>query len=41
MAFTYTLVPLTDESRATPTIPFSCFDPEKREYVDLTSRRCP
>ncbi|MEI8291132.1 MAG: BatD family protein [Verrucomicrobiota bacterium] len=32
----FTLIPLTDELRATPAIPFSCFDPETGEYVDLT-----
>jgi len=32
----YTLIPLTEEVQATPAIPFSCFDPETAEYVDLT-----
>jgi hypothetical protein len=32
----YTLIPLTDEARQTPAIPFSCFDPATAKYVDLT-----
>jgi hypothetical protein len=32
----YTLIPLTDEARATPAIPFSYFDPASAKYVDLT-----
>lgn len=32
----FTLIPLTDEPRATPAIPFSCFDPETGKYVNLT-----
>jgi hypothetical protein len=32
----YTLIALTDEVRATPAIPFSYFDPEAAQYVDLT-----
>lgn len=34
--FQYTLVPLTDDIRATPPIPFSYFDPIRSNYVDLT-----
>ena len=34
--FSYTLIPMTDEVSATPAIPFSCFDPMRAEYVDLT-----
>ena len=34
--FSYTLIPTTDELRATPAIPFSCFDPRRAAYVDLT-----
>jgi hypothetical protein len=34
--FKYTLIPLTDAVRATPAIPFSCFDPASGNYVDLT-----
>ena len=34
--FNYTLIPLTAEARATPSIPFSYFDPMRRAYVDLT-----
>jgi hypothetical protein len=36
ITFSYTLIPLTEESRATPPIPFSFFDPEREAYVDLT-----
>jgi hypothetical protein len=36
VAFNYTLIPLTDTARATPPIPFSCFDPKSGSYVDLT-----
>jgi hypothetical protein len=32
----YTLIPLTDEARKTPAIPFSYFDPATASYVDLT-----
>ena len=32
----YTLIPLTDEVRGTPAIPFSSFDPATAKYVDLT-----
>ena len=32
----FTLIPLTDEARATPTIPFSSFDPATGKYEDLT-----
>jgi hypothetical protein len=32
----YTLIPLTDEARATPAIPFSYFDPATAKYADLT-----
>jgi hypothetical protein len=32
----FTLIPLTDEARATPTIPFSYFDPAAGKYFDLT-----
>jgi hypothetical protein len=34
--FTYTLIPLTTNVLATPAIPFSSFDPDRGEYVDLT-----
>lgn len=34
--FTYTLIPRTPETRAVPTIPFSYFDPERKEFVDLS-----
>ena len=35
-SFKYTLIPLSDEARVTPAIPFSCFDPARGQYVDLT-----
>ncbi|HTQ52372.1 MAG TPA: hypothetical protein VMJ12_16825 [Candidatus Acidoferrales bacterium] len=34
--FRYTLIPLTTAVDATPAIPFSCFDPGRGEFVDLT-----
>ena len=34
--FAYTFIPLSDELRATPAIPFSAFDPGRGVYVDLT-----
>ena len=34
--FNYTLIPLTEKARATPSIPFSYFDPERGSYADLT-----
>jgi hypothetical protein len=34
--FSYTLIPLTNDMVATPAIPFSYFDPQRKEYVDLT-----
>jgi hypothetical protein len=34
--FNFTLVPISDNVRETPAIPFSCFDPERGEFVDLT-----
>jgi len=34
--FNYTLIPLTDEVRQTPAIPFSFFDPQRMTYVDRT-----
>jgi hypothetical protein len=34
--FKYTLIPLTETLSATPAIPFSCFDPARGQYVDLT-----
>jgi hypothetical protein len=36
VAFNYTLIPLTETARATPPIPFSCFDPKSGSYADLT-----
>ena len=32
----FTLIPLTDEARKTPAIPFSSFDPAAGKYFDLT-----
>ncbi len=34
--FEYTLIPMTEEARSTPAIPYSCFDPARGVYVDLT-----
>lgn len=34
--FSYTLIPLTDQVKATPAIPFSGFNPETGKYYDLT-----
>ena len=34
--FNYTLIPLSEQASATPSIPFSYFDPESGKYVDLT-----
>ena len=39
--FTYTLVPLSENARFTPAIPFSCFDPQRELYRDLTIRSVP
>jgi hypothetical protein len=36
VTFNYTLVPLTEQVRSTPAIPFSCFAPDRGTYVDLT-----
>jgi hypothetical protein len=36
VTFTYTLIPQTDKTSATPEIPFSYFDPEFGKYVDLS-----
>jgi hypothetical protein len=36
VTFNYTLIPLTETARATPPIPFSCFDPKSGNYADLT-----
>jgi hypothetical protein len=35
-AFEYTLIPLGAQARATPPIPFSCFDPKTGAYLNLT-----
>lgn len=40
-SFSYTLIPLTEKTRSTPAIPFSCFDPVKGAYVDLTVASLP
>ena len=36
VTFNYMLIPLTETARATPPIPFSCFDPKSGTYADLT-----
>ncbi|MDB6122317.1 MAG: hypothetical protein JWQ71_1310 [Pedosphaera sp.] len=35
-AFSYTLIPLSEKIQATPAIPFSYFDSQKKVYMDLT-----
>lgn len=35
-SFSYPLIPLSDQVKSTPPIPFSYFDPVKKTYVDLT-----
>src|SRR5260221_2686787 len=39
--FDYTLIPITEGTRATPPIPFSFFDPNRAAYVDLTIPSAP
>jgi hypothetical protein len=34
--FQYTLIPLLEDARTTPSIPFSCFDPERAAFKDLS-----
>lgn len=41
VTFTYMLIPLTEGAKQTPAIPFSCFDPERAAYVDLTIQPVP
>ena len=36
VAFAYTMMPMSEEVRLTPAIPFSVFDPEQAVYRDLT-----
>jgi hypothetical protein len=36
VTFAYTLIPMTEEPRATPAIPFSSFDPQQAAYVNQT-----
>ncbi len=36
VTFTYTLIPQTDQTAATPEIPFSYFDPDIGQYQDLS-----
>ena len=36
VTFSYTLIPTAAETRATPKIPFSYFDPDQAAYVDLS-----
>jgi len=36
VAFSYTMIPLTNSMRSTPMIPFSYFDPQRKTYVDLS-----
>ena len=34
-AFAYTLIPMTEDAKQTPAIPFQWFDPERAAYVEL------
>ena len=34
--FNYNLIPMSEAARSTPPIPFSCFDPIRGTYIDLT-----
>jgi len=34
--YSYTMIPLTNDMKVTPAIPFSYFDPDMKTYVDLT-----
>jgi len=34
--FKFTLIPLSEKARFTPAIPFSCFDPQREAFLDLT-----
>lgn len=36
VVFNYTLIPMSDESKQTPAIPFSYFDPHQTRHVDIT-----
>lgn len=36
VVFAYAMIPQSEELRATPAIPFSYFDPDRTQYVDLT-----
>ena len=36
IAFSYNLIALSTRPRATPAIPFSCFDPDRAAYQDIT-----
>jgi hypothetical protein len=36
VSFTYTLIPLSDQVKATPAIPFCFFDPKRKAYIDAT-----
>jgi hypothetical protein len=36
ITFTYTLIPQTDQTKVTPEIPFSYFDPDVGQYEDLS-----
>lgn len=36
VVFRYTLIPMSDRVRATPPIPLSFFDPQRKAYVDAT-----
>ena len=36
VTFTYTLIPMREQIRATPAVPFCAFDPERKVFQDLT-----
>ena len=36
VTFSYTMIPLTNNMTMTPAIPFAYFDPEQKQYVNLT-----
>ncbi|HEX7571005.1 MAG TPA: BatD family protein, partial [Verrucomicrobiae bacterium] len=36
VTFAYTMIPMTEEPHTTPAIPFSCFNPQKAAFGDLT-----
>ncbi len=41
VTFVYSMIPLTEKVHATPPIPFSAFDPVRKQYVNLTIPSAP